>query len=219
MNFRVQDLMKILIPGIITTFLSGVLILDVKQFTVLSSLIKDTMAVWILVFLSVVYLLGYFVDFLGSLLEQLFYKYFDKPSLSLLNEKLKRIPLSDREQIIEYLCEKLKRSSHRPFDKNSANELFKYANVLKDYSSKRGNEKISDYYFSKILSRNLSSSFLSTFAIYAVFFLITPKAVPFNVCSLGLFLGFFCTGYRWRIHSFYYSRQVFYTACENLFKS
>ncbi len=219
MNFRIQDLTKTLIPGIMMFFLSSLFICNIDQFNGITNLIKDTMAIWTIVFLMIAYVCGYFVDLVGSLLEKGFYTYFSRPSLYLLNNTGKSIKLSNSNLIIEYLCDKLRKSSQHPFTKESALEVFKCANVYKDYvASSQTKERLAEYYFSKIFSRNLSSSFLISFGIYVVYYLFNHHSLYFNFLSILLLLGCVFSGYRWRVHAFYYTRQVFYMACEPVLK-
>lgn len=220
MNFRIQDLTKTLIPGIMMFFLSSLFIVNIDQFNDITNLIKDTMAIWTIVFLMIAYVCGYFVDFVGSFLEKVFYKKFSRPSWHLLNNTGKSITLSNSKLIIEYLCEKLRKSPHYPFTKDTSQQVFKCANVYKDYvASSSAKERLTEYYFSKIFSRNLSSSFLLSFVIYIFYYSYNYHSLDFNFFSILLLAGFLFSGYRWRIHAFYYTRQVFYTACESVLKT
>lgn len=218
MNFRIQDLAKTLIPGIVTFFLSFLLILTEEEFMYLSNLTKDTIAIWLIIFIAVVYTLGYFVDFIGSKLEHLYYKWFERPSIKLLNETSKLYKLSFSEEIIEFLCDIIKRSSHHPFEKESAKELFKCANVYKEYASTTAKERVLEYYYSKILSRNVSAALLFSFVVYLLFFLYNIANWQFNIYSLFIIPVFIFSGYRWTTFAHYYTRQVFYAACEPVLK-
>ncbi len=218
MNFRIQDLTKTLIPGIVVFFLSFLLILSEKQFTYLSLLTKDTMAIWLIIFLATVYTCGFFIDLCGSFFERIYYHYREEPAMKLLNDKSRRIKLSSSAIIIDYICDILRVSSQSPFQKEPAIKMFKCANVYKDYATNNAKERVLEYYYSMILSRNLSTSLLISFLVYLIFFLFNISKWTFNPYSLFIILAFLLFGYRWTTLAYYYSRQVFYAACEPVLK-
>lgn len=217
MNFRVLDLTKILIPGGLVFFLLSVTILKVEDFIRISNLIKETLAIWVFIFFVLIYVIGYFVDMIGSWLEACVYRLYKKPSFLLLNDASKYVKLSRRNDIVDFLCFSMHRSSHNPFSKITATEVFKTANLLKDYcSSTTAKKRCFEYYYAMIFSRNLFTSFFVTFLIYLIQFYL--QDLCFNFWSLILLLVFIITGFRWYRHAMYYSRQVFYMACEPVLK-
>jgi uncharacterized integral membrane protein len=216
-NFRIQDFQKFILPG--TTIL-GILLFLYFQNTNISEFVmkyKDFTAPLILVFLILSYLIGYFNDYLGSLFEILYYCFFKKPSLKLINNTSK-CKLSNKEKILEFICDKMRCNTTRStinYTKESAAEIFKFANVLKDRSnSSSSKDRLMEYYFLKIFSRNFTACFTS---IFILFFSIVLN------CSVNKYLVLFCmillailSLFRWKTHAIYYSRQVFYVASEDM---
>lgn len=224
MNFRIQDLTKTLIPGIILLVLSLCWILSIEDLKSILNLIKDTTGIFLVIFLIIVYVIGYFVDFIGSQFEYLYYRLEPKPSYYLLNDFSEnyRIKMSKKEDIKEYLCDKLRISTVPHLNDEQAEKLFKMANLLKESSvNQTSKEKVSEFYFSKIFSRNLCTSLILSLIIYYIctFSSYNPQAIlNINSWVFLIIILAYLSFLRWKQHAKYYSRQVFYTACESILR-
>jgi len=218
MSFRIQDLMKIIIPGTLSLFFTSLLIISYENYVWLNNNIKDILALFLILFLVICYGFGYFIDFFGSLFEKVYYSFKFKPSYYLINNIGKYVRLSKREEVLDDLCMKMSRCTANLYSSKEAEDIFKFANVLKDKSPNSNNrERLSEYYFSMVFSRNLCSSFIVSLLFYLIYFIFNNANVVFNCYSLLLFVPFIISVIRWKQHAAYYSRQVFYVACENIF--
>lgn len=222
MQFRIQDLIKNLIPAL--TFLLIIMVTlslkDPKIFPeVVSSSIKDLSAIIVFFFLGGVYVLGYFLDTLASLLEYILYKIIEKPSFYLLNDSTKKYKMANKKEIMEVLCSKQRKAVPDSVSVDVSTSLFKTANVLKDHNpSAVIKERISEYYSAYIFSRNLMLVILICFIVNSI---VVTSVTCSNACTNSILIYFnwilffflFLAVYRWREKAFYYSRQVFYGAC------
>gem|GEM_PF-2828370 len=219
MSFRIQDLMKIIIPGTLSLFFATLLVLSYENYVWLVNNIKDIVGIFLVLFFIICYGFGYFIDFFGSILEKIYYKFKFKPSYYLINDIGKYIRLSKREEVLEELCLRMSRCTTNLYSSKEAEDIFKFANILKDKSQNSNNrDRLREYYFSMVFSRNLSSGFIVSLVLYLIYFIFNNATVMFNCYSLMLFLPFIICVIRWKQHASYYSRQVFYVACENIFK-
>jgi len=217
-NFRIQDFQKFILPG---TVILGILIFLYFQNTNISEFVmkyKDFTAPLILIFLILSYFIGYFIDYMGSLFEFFYYCCFEKPSFKLINNTSK-CKLSNREKILEFICDKMRcNTTQSTIDYNieSASEIFKFANVLKDRSSSSvSKERLMEYYFLKIFSRNLfTACFTSIFIL--IFSIVLNSSVSKYSVLIGMIILMTLSFFRWKTHAFYYSRQVFYVASEDM---
>lgn len=211
MEFRIQEIIKMLIPG---TVLFTSLYLLLFQFIDTNLVLnEDFVAIYLVIFLGLIYVIGYFIDWFGSLFERLFYSVFPRPSYSLFTGQSKRITLTKRTEIVTFLGTKSGANLSGSLNKKDALALFKYANVYKDKNDSV-KDKVTESYFSKIFSRNLCVSFILTFLgyIFLYFFL----EIPFNYFSFLMLVLFFFSWIRWQEHTFYYTRKVIYAACDDI---
>lgn len=217
-NFRIQDFQKFILPG---TIILGIFIFLYFQNTNMYEFVvkyKDFTAPLILIFLILSYLIGYFNDYLGSLFESFYYYFFKKPSYMLINNTSK-CKLSNREKILEFICDKMRCNTTRStlnYTKESAAEIFKFANVLKDRSnSTASKDRLMEYYFLKIFSRNLfTACFTSIFIL--IFSIVLNCSVNKCIVLFCMILLTILSLFRWKTHAIYYSRQVFYVASEDM---
>jgi len=221
MNFRIQEVLKNIIPGLLTLvsiyFLTSPS-LDLSHF---KNEIKELLAIYFVVFLAAVYVFGYFVDWAGSWFERLFYKIWPRPSFYLLNDVNGRINLLKSSEIVDFLCDVSNRAVQSPLSRENAEAIFKVANYLKDKNtSKQVNDRIGESYFSQIFSRNLCVSFFFSFIGYVCIYFFNEESCVgnFNQRSFILIGLGVVTIFRWREHAFYYSRNVLYASCEDVLR-
>lgn len=224
MKFRFEDFLKNIIPGMI--LLIGICIymigypVKLDKPKDLGFEPKEFSELIILVFLVLSYLLGYLNDGLSSWLENyVIYRLFGSPTLRLLRGKGKRLLLIGHTTILTHLKTKCSLSSDAiqiddgfwigtkslSTSRERARLLFKYANDLKDSnSSEIIKDKLNEYYYAYVFSRNLFFSYLFTLTLS----IITWHGflnVKFAIISV---LILFFLGFRRRDKSFYYSRSV-----------
>jgi len=232
MNFRVQEIIKMIVPGAVLICCLYFLIFNLSDLETLLN--KDYVSVYLVFLLVIIYVLGYFLDWFGSLFERSFYHFFSKPSLRLLNNSQANskqwIKMVKYEEIADELCRKLSKSPHYPYDKKSAEYLFKAANYLKEKNSAIGiKEKLNEFYFYNIFSRNLAVSFLCSFVFYPILYTFHSLGVfnhieegtcfrQFNWSFLFVLPVFIMSIFRWREHAMYYTRYIFYSATEDILK-
>jgi len=225
MNYRIQEILKMLIPGVI--LVSCLYLLLVKEKYPENPFDKDMISLVIIIFLVVSYVCGYFIDWFGSIFERLYYKSFPRPSELMFNDNSAnpkyRVQLVKKEKIIEYLCLVLQKSSQHPLSKDNALKLFKLANYLKDRNTSVAvKERLNELYFTKIFSRNVMMTFLTMFVCYMLIILfgVFGWVSQINLSSsIFITIPFFVMSMiRWRETAFYYSRAVLYAACEDVLK-
>src|SRR6476661_3451937 len=132
MEFRFQDILKNIIPGMIA--ISGLLIFFLKNCSysdfqkIISSDIKDYSEIILILLLVTSYMVGYCVDALSSLLEHYcIYEIFGTPALRLLKGKGKRIFLSNHSEILHNIKSKYFASpTTLTLDKKTCVLIFKY---------------------------------------------------------------------------------------------
>ncbi|MDX3915377.1 MAG: hypothetical protein QHC79_17670 [Pseudosphingobacterium sp.] len=214
MNFRIQEILKTLIPGLWALALATTFSYRYLDFSFIKAEVKDAASIYLIFLLTTAYVVGYFLDWLGSLFERIYYKRVPPPSFFLINGTTKRITLSNDEEIFKFLCNDLNVTFTRPLARTNTSILFKRANVLKEKNKTvQMIDKINNYYFLKIFSRNLAVSFLFAFVLYiTIYFGHLNHITSFNWFSFLSLLFFGFTILRWREHAFYYSRQVIYAA-------
>lgn len=106
MEFRIEDILKNIIPGMI--FIIGILILYFNGFSYpdfikfISTDIKEYSEIILVLLLVASYIAGYLVDSLSSILEHYcIYKIFGTPSLKLLTGKGDRIKLVNHVAVLD----------------------------------------------------------------------------------------------------------------------
>jgi hypothetical protein len=225
MKFRFEDFLKNIIPGIILMVGVGLFLIDkpaqlAQGGAILPSYLKEFPELTVLLFLVLSYLVGYINDGLSSWLEYYCIYYFlGTPALRLLRGKGKRISLVTNTGILSHLktVESLTDDDinitdgawcyYRAFwsSKNKVIALFKHANNLKDSNPQAGiGEKIKDYYYAYIFSRNLFfSSLFSSVLIFITFYNSLSWKVVVTIILINLFLGI-----RRRDKSYYYTRNI-----------
>jgi hypothetical protein len=224
MEFRIQDILKNVIPGMILSFGIGSLFINSEtQSTYISKLLsfKDFSEILLLILLTVCYLIGYVNDGISSWCEQyVIYFLFGPPSLRLLRGKGKRLLLVNSDKVLQNLQLKMELSSseidlnngswfyYKSFwkSKERAIRLFKYANDLKNANPHPiYEERIREYYNSYTFSRNL---FFSSLISNALFMVSYNSNLQYKTWLL-IFILLTFLGLRRRDKSYYYSRQVF----------
>jgi hypothetical protein len=131
MEFRIQDIVKNVIPG--TLVILGIIIglecflqIDFKVF--FENYVKDAGEIWLIVLLISSYIAGYIIDALSSDIEYVIYLMIPKPSFLLLNNSSKRYKLSNLSEVNQALGV----LTAAPYDKAICANAFKKANNLKD---------------------------------------------------------------------------------------
>ncbi|MGZ3812352.1 MAG: hypothetical protein ACXVB0_21155 [Mucilaginibacter sp.] len=225
MKFRFEDFLKNIIPGIIlligiTVFLVG----DPSQLALtesnLHTVLKEYSELVILLFLVLAYLVGYINDGLSSWLEYYSIYYFlGTPALKLLRGKGKRISLVLCTDILKYLQAKESLSDEAididkgtwfyqknfRLAKDRVITLFKHANNLKDSNPQSSiTEKIKDYYYAYIFSRNLFFSTLFSAGLIIITFHSSLSLK--GLITLALVIIFL--GIRRRDRAYYYTRNI-----------
>jgi hypothetical protein len=225
MKFRFEDFLKNIIPGmILLAGISAFIIGDPGQLmqsqNEVHNWLKEFSELILLLFLVLSYLIGYINDGLSSWLEYYcIYYFFGTPALRLLRGRGKRISLVIYADILKHIQAKQALSAdaikisdgpwfyYKAFwtSKNRANILFKHANNLKDSNPQiEIAEKIKDYYYAYIFSRNLFfSALFSSLLIIITFHAILSWKVLVTLILTIIFLGI-----RRRDRAYYYSRNI-----------
>jgi len=213
MEFRFQDILKNIIPGLL--IISEIFYIILIQYPcvindkLLNSL-NEIKEISLVVTLCSAFIIGYLIDSLSSWFEHfILYRYlFPKPSFRVLNNN-GRYCLYNKDMIITNIISKFNNvpdlQTNR-FDKKHSSLLFKYANILKEDAPETIKNKTSEFYFSYIFSRNLLFSFFTIFIMSIICDLHFRKfdeiiLVHISIISILLF--------RWLDKSAYYTRQVF----------
>jgi hypothetical protein len=217
MEFRVQEILKNIIPGIFFIILCSWIVFMQSPMEVpltIPSAFKDLSEVVLVVFLALSYVLGFLLDAISSIFEGLLYEFINVPSHTLFHSEVNRYSLANKDKIIEILCAEQGVEVPVVVTNDHAIALFKTANLLKDKNpSELLKEKIIEYYNAYIFSRNLMSVLIVSLCID----LIMLYKYSFGehsliiICSLIILLSFITI--RWRSRAFYYCRQVLYGAC------
>ena len=216
MEFRIQDALKNLIPGItLIIVVSSVWLINNPELYKIKTpdLVKDLSAIFAVIFLALVYLLGYFIDIVASFLERkILYNLFKKPSYFLLNNLNKNYMMARKEDILEHLCQK-KRVAVPTFVKcDIASQLFNIANELKDNNpSAIIKEKVAEYYNAYVFSRNLMGAIFISIIISAWKGMVYDDSNSLQML-FPLFIILVISCYRWRNRGYYYSRQVLFAS-------
>lgn len=217
MEFRIQDVLKNLLPGllfcIITLYLCQPKSLNIFEAHT-PALIKDLSSIFFVVFMATIYITGYFIDAISSIIERkVLYKFLKQPSYYLLNDLKPLNKLAKRQEIIDNLCVKSNTTALPKIKKEVAADLFRLANELKD-----GNpltslvNKIGEFYNAYVFSRNVMVSIFMSVLVcmyYNLFHEHNNSQHIFWPLVVALVLSYL----RWRSRGFYYSRQVFLTSC------
>ena len=212
MEFRIQDILKNVIPGVLAVFIAIVIYsLEGNHFIgySYSDKLKDYSEIVFFVFLVLVYIIGFTIDALASILEnEVIYKLFKKPSYLLLTGNAKqKFHLPQRLVILNKLLSRCEYPLDTQLTPQITDTLFKTANWLKDQSnSDITKERIAEYYNSYIFARNIS----------CVLFISVILNIILAVSSwsqLGLLLTiqvgtFLLVILRLKQRAYYYSRQV-----------
>jgi len=214
MEFKVQDVIKNVIPGIvlivsiiwIRIILPGYLDYYLKEYD-----LEKLENISIVIFLSVTFIAGYIIDAIASKTEFFLYEnILSRPSHKLLLDTCsKKYKLRDRSDIISAIIIKhnqdLSTINNKPYNKEDTYKIFRCAS--KDL--KRDEPMIAEYYSSYIFARNLSISIIISFLFCVLTILIKYESCDLYF-AIGLFFVALITISRWREKSYYYSRQIFY---------
>ena len=217
MEFRIQDLLKYVIPGmlILTVILIGNIISNITVFPdKVPESVKDLSAILLLVFLAVSYTFGYFLDGLASLIEKGLYAWLSKPSFELFNGTNKSYKLNDAEKIVKFLCNNMNiMVVPALITKEFAVLLFKTANVSKDKNpSDVIRERVNEYYSAYIFSRNLMATLFLSFIYCIILLIFADRSVTLTLYFILLSFLLMLSLVRWRMRGYYYSRQVIYAS-------
>jgi hypothetical protein len=217
MEFRFEDITKNVIPGSLLTlsliyyFLEQLTPAEFQIFLV--NYIKDYSAVLIVVFLFAFYLCGYIVDALASWGEHyIIYKTLGTPAYKLFKEKGNRITFHLSAEVLQNLDRQYKiydkkiiSSDIKRLTKNQASELFKFASIFSERcSDDLTKQKLKEYYYSYIFSRNI---FFSVFFSSIILIVASYDHLSF-FALLSLIMLNVLLFIRRRDKSYYYSRQI-----------
>ncbi len=217
MQFRFEDILKNMIPGsliifsLIFYFLAPLTGIEFQLF--LKNYVQNYSAVIVVVFFIVSYLSGYIMDALASWGEYYaIYKVFGTPAYKLFKQAGTRMIFQNSDLVLNNLDNEYKiyerkmiATDLKTLTKKEASALFKLANVYSQRcSDDLTKQKLKEYYYAYIFSRNI---FFSVF-ISSIIYLITP----FNHLNLFLLLFILVLNtiffIRRKDKAYYFSRQI-----------
>lgn len=205
MNYKFQDILKIVIPGLYLAFAISVVIYLTDsdgQYvpTELLNMLKTPFANAIAVFLPFGgYIVGYLLNLIASGLERLVYEkeWLKRPSLHVLQKWDKEYYVKDCECIFKTLG----------FTNTCSSENTRLA-FRKAKMSIKWNDVIENFYLQSIMARNiLMAHLVATFACAVVLIINISWALCVTMTLLALIA--FCLFLNWRRRSFLYVERVF----------
>jgi hypothetical protein len=215
MEFRIQDILKNIIPGILSLTLLLIFFYIAESITIpvkVPDVFKDFSEIVLIFFLGVTYFIGFVIDTIASILEQLLYKIIARPSFKLLNGKSQRYPIVQLDKLVALLKSETSVTISTLTNVNTS-ILFNVANLRKEKCElELVKEKVAEYYSSYIFSRNICCVFF----LYSILLLISIISISQSyiiillTCMQLVLLGL--TLFRYRQKAYYYSRQVFNAA-------
>jgi len=211
MEFRIQEILKNIIPGTILTILVGVVCyrngssLD----THVTNALKDFSEFFMVLFLAALYFLGFLIDAIAAMLEDWIYKIRKRPSFIILSGIASpKYSLTNRAELVLFLNNKSELPMGSSLDRKNCYIFFKVANRLKDISgSDIIKEKLGEYYNSYIFARNVTCVCLIGWSFNLVLLFSNWSSLFWVfVIQSGIF---FIVVIRLNRRAMYYTLQVF----------
>ena len=225
MQFRFEDILKNIIPGSLLIFALIFCFfapLTENEFQIFSrNYIRDFSAIIIIVFFTACYLSGYVIDALASWGEYyIIYKIFGTPAYKLFKKSGSRITFLNTDLVLfnidqEYKIYERKTivNDLKTLTKKEASDLFKLANVYSQRcSDDLTKEKLKEYYYAYIFSRNIFFSAI----ISSIIYIIAPVNHLNIFGLLFLLILNIILLIRRRDKAYYYSRQVLIACTKNI---
>ena len=217
MQFRFEDILKNMIPGsliifsLIFYFLAPLTGIEFQLF--LKNYVQNYSAVIVVVFFIVGYLSGYIIDALASWGEYYtIYKVAGTPAYKLFKQAGTRLTFQNTDLVLSNLDKEYKiyerkiiATNLKTLTKREASALFKLANIYSQRCSDDvTKQKLKEYYYAYIFSRNIFFSVFSSSIIYLI--------TPFNHLNLFLLLFILVLNViffiRRKDKAYYFSRQI-----------
>lgn len=206
MEYRIQDLLKNLIPGFVV-FCGSVFLLiycrvySLKEFKTCYGLIDKDL--WVLILPFLFYVIGYVNDILSSTLEYFLYELglFKRPSFLLLNDMKSRYKLANLENI---KTQNKKCFKNNLISKEDAYSIFKEAN--QNMQENKG--LITEFYMSYVFARNLMTSFLILLVELLLLWPLSENSQSYLVLTIIFLLLFVIFIFRWKQKAIYYSLRI-----------
>lgn len=205
MNYKFQDILKIVIPGLYLAFAISVVIYMTDsdgQYVPneLLNMLKTPFANAIAVFLPFGgYIIGYLLNVVASGLERLAYEkeWLKRPSLHVLQKWDKEFYVKDCECIFKTL------GFTNTFSSENTRLAFRKAKM-----SIKWNDVIENFYLQSIIARNILMAHIIVIIACAVV-LIIDASCAMGVTMIILALIAWCLFLNWRRRSFLYVERVF----------
>lgn len=214
MEFRFEDFLKKIIPGFVllvgvVTFMMS--IYGLKFFTdIVDSGIKQYSEVVLIILLLVCYLLGYFNDSIGSLIEnKILYTIHNKPSYYILSNNCNDKYKVKVDLIFAYVQTKwtysISELKNIPINKEQAKREASHIFRMINNNKSKDDNIIKEFYYSYIFSRNILISYFISGLLICISFIFAWYIYIFMI-SIFMIL------YNRRIEkSYYYSKKVLLT--------
>lgn len=205
MNYKFQDILKIVIPGLYLAFAISVVIYMTDsdgQYVPneLLNMLKTPFANAIAVFLPFGgYIIGYLLNVVASGLERFAYEkeWLKRPSLHVLQKWDKEYYVKDSECIFKTL------GFTKTFSSENTRLAFRKAKM-----SIKWNDVIDNFYLQSIIARNILMAHIIVIIACAVV-LIIDASCAMGVTMIILALIAWCLFLNWRRRSFLYVERVF----------
>lgn len=205
MNYKFQDILKIVIPGLYLAFAISVVIYMTNsdgQYVPdeLLNMLKTPFANAIAVFLPFGgYIIGYLLNVVASGLERFAYEkeWLKRPSLHVLQKWDKEYYVKDSECIFKTL------GFTKTFSSENTRLAFRKAKM-----SIKWNDVIDNFYLQSIIARNILMAHIIVIITCAVV-LIIDASCAMDVTMIILALIAWCLFLNWRRRSFLYVERVF----------
>lgn len=195
MNYRLQDIMKMIIPGLY--LMAMILVLEISQsdFVIDTSKLKDVSAIVVLLIPFVGFVVGYFVECITAGLEHGWYALGGRrPSKNILSGSAK-YPVADID-----IVKKKHQISKRSITNYKANEVLQAAKQIL-----LNKEHMEPYRNNAMLARNIFGAQLVFTVVYAVSLDSFYKETMWYI-SLGVSIAFLIY---WIHHNHVYVKYVF----------
>ena len=205
MNYKFQDILKIVIPGLYLAFAIPVVIYMTDSYgqyvpNELLNMLKTPFANAIAVFLPFGgYIIGYLLNVVASGLERFAYEkeWLKRPSLHVLQKWDKEYYVKDSECIFKTL------GFTKTFSSENTRLAFRKAKM-----SIKWNDVIHNFYLQSIIARNILMAHIIVIIACAVV-LIIDASCAMGVTMIILALIAWCLFLNWRRRSFLYVERVF----------
>lgn len=205
MNYKFQDILKIVIPGLYLAFAISVVIYMTNsdgQYVPneLLNMLKTPFANAIAVFFPFGgYIIGYLLNVVASGLERFLYEkeWLKRPSLHVLQKWDKEYYVKDSECIFKML------GFTKTFSSENTRLAFRKAKM-----SIKWNDVIDNFYLQSIIARNILMAHIIVIIACAVVLIINASCAM-GVTMIILALIAWCLFLNWRRRSFLYVERVF----------